>query len=110
MTTALEAEARAQVERVVPGLSVLVANADGTLDDTSVGLADRATGVEATSSVSCNWFSMTKVVTATAVVQLADRNLLDLDDPVVHHYEPFAALRPEARTTDMGRSEMRRAA
>jgi CubicO group peptidase (beta-lactamase class C family) len=45
----------------------------------------------------CNWFSMTKLVTATAVVQLGDRNLLDLDSPVERYYEPFAALRPTAR-------------
>jgi CubicO group peptidase (beta-lactamase class C family) len=36
------------------------------------------------------WFSMTKLVTATAVLQLADRGQLDLDGPV-------ASLVPDSR-------------
>jgi CubicO group peptidase (beta-lactamase class C family) len=45
----------------------------------------------------CNWFSMTKLVTATAVVQLAERGELDLDAPAVRYYEPFGAMRPSSR-------------
>jgi hypothetical protein len=62
VTTALKAEASAQVGRLVPGLSVLVVNSNETLMDMSFGLANRASGVEAASSILCNWFSMTKVV------------------------------------------------
>jgi CubicO group peptidase (beta-lactamase class C family) len=97
MTEALDVAARTQIDRVVPGLSVVVADAEGALLDTGFGLADRATEVPMTSGSICNWFSMTKVVTATAAVQLADRGLLDLDSPVVEHYEPFAAMRPAER-------------
>jgi CubicO group peptidase (beta-lactamase class C family) len=97
VTGALDVEASSQVGRVVPGLSVLVANADETIRERSFGLADRGAGVAMTSGTLCNWFSMTKLVTATAAVQLADRGLLDLDTPVERYYEPFAALRPDAR-------------
>lgn len=97
MSDALDAEARAQIDRLVPGLSVVVADADGTLLDASFGFADRASGVAMTSDALCNWFSMTKIATATATVQLADRGLLDLDAPVVQHYEPFASMKPGDR-------------
>jgi CubicO group peptidase (beta-lactamase class C family) len=50
-----------------------------------------------TPDTSCNWFSMTKLVTATAVVQLADRGRLDLDAPVADVYTPFSVLRPGDR-------------
>jgi CubicO group peptidase (beta-lactamase class C family) len=93
----LEIAARAQVGRVVPGLSVLVTDVNETLLEAGFGLADRASGAMMTSGTICNWFSMTKLVTATAAVQLADRGALDLDAPVERYYEPFAAMRPEAR-------------
>jgi CubicO group peptidase (beta-lactamase class C family) len=86
-----------QVGRVVPGLSVVVADADKVLSEHCAGVADLATGAEMTASSSCNWFSMTKLVTATAVVQLAERGLLDLDAPVGEVYEPFTEMRPAAR-------------
>jgi CubicO group peptidase (beta-lactamase class C family) len=35
------------------------------------------------------WFSMTKLVTATCVLQLVERRQVDLDDPVTGHYAPF---------------------
>ena len=40
---------------------------------------------------------MTKLVTATAVMQLAERGLLGLEDPIAKHYAPFASLRPAER-------------
>jgi CubicO group peptidase (beta-lactamase class C family) len=93
----LENAVRAQIGRVVPGLSVLVTDANETLREAGFGLADRGSGAAMTSSTVCNWFSMTKLVTATAAVQLADRGALDLDAPVERYYEPFAAMHPEAR-------------
>ena len=76
---------------------MLVATSDGTLSDASFGLAHRQSQVEAASDTLWNWFSMTKLVTATAAIQLADRDLLDLDAPVERYYEPFQAMRPDAR-------------
>jgi len=38
-----------------------------------------------TSETICNWFSMRKLVTATAVCELADRRRLDLDGPGGRH-------------------------
>ncbi len=86
-----------QVGRVVPGLAVVAASSDEVLLDRGFGLADRESGAAMSSRSICSWFSMTKLVTATAVVQLAERGALDLDAPLVGYYEPFAAMRPPAR-------------
>ncbi len=43
------------------------------------GVADLATGSPATPRTSYLWFSMTKIVTATAVMRLAEGGKLDLD-------------------------------
>ena len=40
---------------------------------------------------------MTKLVTATAAMQLVDEGLLDLDAPVARYYEPFNMTRPAGR-------------
>lgn len=94
MRARVEAAAGELIGRSVPGLSVLIANAERTIGDTSLGHADLATAAPMTSSTRMNWFSMTKLVTATAAVQLADRDELDLDAPVAQYYEPFADLEP----------------
>jgi CubicO group peptidase (beta-lactamase class C family) len=42
----------------------------------------------------CPWFSMTKVVTATAAVLLAERRVLDLDAPVAGYVPVLRRLSP----------------
>jgi CubicO group peptidase (beta-lactamase class C family) len=81
----------------VPGLSVAVVRADGVRWRYGLGLADLATRASATPETIYLWFSMTKIVTATAVMQLADGGRLSLDDPVARHYPPFGSLRPADR-------------
>ena len=77
-----------------PGLSVALVE-PGALWSEGFGLAD----IEAHNRVNADtvylWFSMTKLVTATVVVQLADRGQLDLDSPV-------ASLVPEFPKRDGG--------
>jgi CubicO group peptidase (beta-lactamase class C family) len=65
----------------VPGLSLAVVDRDGVLLAGGFGLADRAEHRSATTSTTYPWFSMTKVVTATAAMRLADEGRLDLDAP-----------------------------
>jgi CubicO group peptidase (beta-lactamase class C family) len=93
----LDAVVAAQVGRLVPGVAVLAADPAQTRMSGAFGVADVATERPMSTDTICNWFSMTKLVTATAVVQRADRKLLDLDAPVVDVYEPFAMLRPDER-------------
>jgi CubicO group peptidase (beta-lactamase class C family) len=42
------------------------------------------------------WFSMTKIVTATAAMLLVDRGALDLDEPAVSYVPALGVLRPPA--------------
>ncbi len=66
----------------------------------SAGLADIQTGAVTTPDTVHLWFSMTKIVTATAVMQLAERGALGLDDPVTQFVPEFPQPRsgwPEVR-------------
>jgi CubicO group peptidase (beta-lactamase class C family) len=47
------------------------------------GMADRASGRPVGDSTIFHWASITKTLTAVAIMQLRDRGLLSLDDPVV---------------------------
>ena len=42
----------------------------------------------------CPWFSITKIVTATAAMRLAERGVLDLDTPVSGHVPALRQVRP----------------
>ena len=66
----------------VPGLSMAVVNRDRVLLAAGYGLADRAANTPATASTSYLWFSMSKIVTATAALRLVDEGRLDLKAPV----------------------------
>src|SRR3954454_10489192 len=66
----------------LPGLSLAVTRGGGLVYLDAFGQADVATPVAATTATRYLWFSMTKVVTATAALRLADEGRLDLDAPV----------------------------
>ncbi|MET3952559.1 serine hydrolase domain-containing protein [Arthrobacter sp. UYEF36] len=66
----------------VPGLSMTVVNRDRVLLDAGYGLANRSAKTPATASTSYLWFSMSKIVTATAACRLVDDGRLDLKAPV----------------------------
>ena len=53
----------------------------------SAGFSDLAAGHRASPDTTYLWFSMTKIVTATATMQLAQEGTLELDEPV-HRYLP----------------------
>ena len=65
----------------ISGLSVAVVSRDRVLLAGGYGLADRAAARSATATTAYLWFSMTKVVTATAALRLADEGRLDLAAP-----------------------------
>ena len=82
VTQRLNMELSDVVGREVPGVSVAVATRAGVQWSTGVGVADLSSRAPATTATIYLWFSMTKIVTATAVMQLVDRGLLELDHPV----------------------------
>ena len=75
----------------VSGLSVAVVDPDGVLFARGYGLASREASRPATASTAYLWFSMTKIVTATAALRLADEGRLDLDAPVGHYVDYLQA-------------------
>jgi CubicO group peptidase (beta-lactamase class C family) len=85
-------EAAVRADRI-PGLSVAVVLDGRVRWLRGFGVADLATGTPATAQTVYMWFSMTKIVTATAALRLAERGSLDLDAPVTEYFPPFAVVR-----------------
>jgi CubicO group peptidase (beta-lactamase class C family) len=73
----------------VAGLSVSVVKGDRLVWVKGFGFADLATASPATPQTSYLWFSMTKIVTATAVLRLAEGGKLDLDAPADEYFRGF---------------------
>ncbi|WP_114560030.1 serine hydrolase domain-containing protein [Desertihabitans aurantiacus] len=87
---------RARTAADVPGASVAVAVGDRTVLATS-GVVSTRTQVPVATDALFQIQSITKVLTATLVLQLVDEGLVGLDDPVQRHL-------PEFRTADPGAS------
>ena len=77
----------------MPGLSVEIATGDRIVDERAAGVADLSAGRPAGPDTVYLWFSMTKIVTATAAMQLVEQGRLRLDDPVRHLLPQFPAAR-----------------
>jgi len=69
----------------VPGLSAVVVRGSEVVWAGASGRADLERGEPATPDTVYLWFSMTKIATATVVVQLAERGVLGLDEPVTNY-------------------------
>ena len=65
-----------------PGAAIAVVSGGAIVASAAVGLADLARGTAMSPEGACNWFSMTKIATATAAMMLVDRGRLDLEAPV----------------------------
>jgi len=71
-----------------PGLSMVIVKDGGIVYRKGFGLSGPS-GNPSTPETIYHWFSMTKVVTAIAILQLYEDGLLDLDDPVIDHLSWF---------------------
>lgn len=78
----------------VPGLSLAVVERDRLLLAAGFGTADLASATPTMPTTSYLWFSMSKIVTATAALRLADQGRLDLDAPVGDYVEYLRAPGP----------------
>jgi CubicO group peptidase (beta-lactamase class C family) len=72
-------------ERDLIGVGVAIVAGDTTVATSTAGVSDLASGTGMSADGACNWFSMTKIATATAAMMLAERGRLDLDAPVRHY-------------------------
>lgn len=82
----------------VPGLSLAVVDRDRLLFAAGFGVADLASTTSATPSTAYLWFSMSKIVTATAALRLAEDGRLDLDAPVGQYVDHLRAPGPRQPT------------
>src|ERR1044072_1230593 len=71
-----------------PSLSLAVVDRAGQLFASGYGSADLSRALPATQSTEYLWFSMSKIVTATAALALSDAGRLDLDAPA-HEYVDY---------------------
>ena len=67
------------------GSSILLMHDNHVVDRLSVGLADKERAVPAGERTIYHWASITKTMTGIAVMQLRDRGLLALDDPIIKY-------------------------
>jgi CubicO group peptidase (beta-lactamase class C family) len=65
-----------------PGVAIAIVSGDSIVASGAAGMANLAHGIAMSPEGACNWFSMTKIATATAAMMLADRGRLDLEAPV----------------------------
>ena len=71
-----------------PGLSVAVVKDGHIVYIEGFGIADRFDNEKATGDSVYHWWSMTKIPTAIAILQLHERGTIDIDNPV-EMYLPF---------------------
>ncbi len=90
MTSTKQARAHLQ-QRIAdleyPGIQYVVLDEHGTLFEFNGGWQDTVTKVPVTAETSFMSASMTKTVTALAVLQLVDRGLVSLDEPLSTYFE-----------------------
>src|SRR4051794_38819570 len=74
-----------------PGLSLVVIKDGWVVYQRGFGLADGPKHIAATPETVYGWWSMTKLLTASAIFQLQEQGKLNIDDPVTK-YLPFFAV------------------
>jgi CubicO group peptidase (beta-lactamase class C family) len=74
---------------VPPGLSIAIVFGGDVIHANGFGLADGPQGMAATPDTVYQWGSMVKMVTVTAIMQLVDQGLIDLDAPISDYLDYF---------------------
>lgn len=77
---------------IPPGLSLLVVKDSQIVYSKGFGWADKPRKIAATPETAYHWFSITKVITAMAILQLEEKGKLNLEDTVSLHL-PFFKVR-----------------
>lgn len=79
-----------------PGLSVVVVRDDEVIYKNAFGFADGPRKIKATPDTVYHWWSMTKIPTAIAVMQLQEQGKLNLDEAVAEYLPWFDVKYPLA--------------
>ncbi len=70
------------ISKNFPGIQYIVISADSTIFNYNAGLFDIKAKKPVETKTTMMIYSMTKTFTAAAILQLADKNIISLDDPV----------------------------
>ena len=93
MTTSIDDVLQAAVgQGAVPGVVAMAANEDGPIYEGAAGVRSADAADPITADTMMRIASMTKMVTTTAALQLAEQGSLDLDAPVDSYRPEFAEL------------------
>lgn len=84
-------EAQLTTEHVV-GASAMLLHHGAVIGESEYGFQDAASKRPVSRETIYHWASNTKTMTGIAVMQLRDRGLLKLDDPVTHYLPEFKAV------------------
>lgn len=82
-----------------PGLSVVVIKNGRIVYIRAFGYADAPRGEKSTPDTVYHWWSMTKIPTAIAIMQLQDQGKLNLDDPVIKYLPWFEVNHPSSKSS-----------
>ena len=93
--------ARLTAHETPPALTVMVVNSHQTLYARAFGVVDGLTGRGAAVGDLYHYWSVTKLVTATAVLQLVEAGRIGLDDPVVKHLPAFTTRLKSGEAADV---------
>jgi CubicO group peptidase (beta-lactamase class C family) len=83
---------------IPPGLSFVVVKDGKLFYEKGFGWADRPRKIAATSESIYHWWSITKIATAIAILQLQEEGKLRLDDPVKSYLSFFNVQYPSANS------------
>lgn len=81
-----------------PGISLVVVNNDSIVYKKGFGWADKPQQISASPETVYHWWSITKIVTAMAILQLQEQGKLQLDDSVSKHL-PFFEVKYPSKTS-----------
>lgn len=81
----------------IPGLAAGIVQRGRLVHVTALGLADREAGRRVEAGTAFRIASMTKNMTALAILALRDRGRLQLDAPLAQYVQQFAAVKPATR-------------
>jgi len=103
---------RAQIEQLiidgeVPSMAVAVARDGEIIWEEGFGLADRENGISATEHTPYPLASISKPLTATGLMVLVERGLIDLDNPI---NDNLGEVKLQARVGDAAEATVRRVA
>jgi CubicO group peptidase (beta-lactamase class C family) len=84
--------AQAANEEGIVGAGMYLVGRNGVVDSAFTGLADRDEKRPVNGATIWHWASITKTFTAIGIMQLRDRKLLSLDDPIVKYVPELRAV------------------